>query len=64
VKPPCVHRWRLESPVGNEVAGKCALCGRTRSFPADHAWREPTLEERAQLRVIRATEIEETDTND
>lgn len=53
VPDTCVHRWRLGAPQGKTVAGTCAYCGRTRSFPSEHNWREPTPEERSQRRAIR-----------
>jgi hypothetical protein len=28
----CVHRWMLESPVGEVTHGTCKLCGQLRDF--------------------------------
>jgi len=28
----CVHRWVLESPVGEVTHGTCKLCGEVRDF--------------------------------
>jgi hypothetical protein len=28
----CAHHWIIESPSGESSAGKCKLCGESRSF--------------------------------
>jgi hypothetical protein len=39
---PCVHRWILAAPVGDETLGTCKTCGQQRTFsnaPKQGSWR-------------------------
>ena len=29
---PCIHRWRVGTPVGDACQGSCAICGAVRLF--------------------------------
>jgi hypothetical protein len=31
---PCVHRWRVGTPVNGQCAALCVHCGARRSYPA------------------------------
>ena len=36
--PVCAHRWRIDTPNGPSVAGRCKLCGAVREFPTAERW--------------------------
>ena len=55
----CTHRYRLDAPRGDEVAGVCVKCGEEKTFPAQSGSRSPWTSEaaaRGKAAAVRARE--------
>lgn len=55
---PCVHRWRIATPVAGQptVLGSCRLCGARREFAAwpDFGWTDSGIAMNAEAWSISA----------